>query len=212
MIFAIYTLLLCLLTTQAFYCANAFVSPRAFHSRINVGDAFHKKSPHELNMLPENYFAQLSSTVLSDEAAEFAIARAADSSLQGVRTFFAVSSGLVFAAIGLYFVTAAIIVPKAAQQLEKDTKRLQPGLWEEFEEKAKLEEGETLAARPELLQELGTIMQPIIMADFETSAESKGKPPLRSKDAKKKKEKKKKKKENKKKKSKETETLDESEP
>ena len=59
----------------------------------------------------------------------------------------------------------------AAAQLEVDTKRLRPGLWEEFEEK--LGEGETMATRPDLLQELGNTMQPIIIKDFEDSANAK---------------------------------------
>lgn len=49
------------------------------------------------------------------------------------------------------------------------------GLWEEYE--AKLEEGETMATRPDLLQELGNIMQPIIIEDFEKSANAKDAPP-----------------------------------
>jgi hypothetical protein len=86
----------------------------------------------------------------------------------------------VFAAIALYFVTGAIIVPKAAQQLERDTKRLRPGLWEEYEARAGLKEGEKMTDRPELLEELGSTMRPIIMADFETLAEAKSGPPPKS--------------------------------
>lgn len=52
------------------------------------------------------------------------------------------------------------------------------GLWEEYE--AKLEEGETMATRPDLLQELGNIMQPIIIKDFEESANAKDLPPKTS--------------------------------
>lgn len=59
----------------------------------------------------------------------------------------------------------------AAAELEKDTKRLRPGLWEEYE--AKLEEGETMVNRPDLLQELGNIMQPIIVKDYEVEADKK---------------------------------------
>ena len=64
-------------------------------------------------------------------------------------------------------------MPKATQQLEKDTKRLRPGLWEEYINKANLKDGETMTDRPALLEELGNTMKPIIMADFETEARSK---------------------------------------
>lgn len=62
-------------------------------------------------------------------------------------------------------------MPQAAAELEKDTKRLRPGLWEEYE--SKLEEGETMVNRPDLLQELGNIMQPIIVKDYEIEADKK---------------------------------------
>jgi len=67
--------------------------------------------------------------------------------------------------------TAAFLVPKAAEQLETDTKRLRPGLWEEYE--LKLELGETMVNRPDLLQELGNVMQPIIAQDYEMKAAEK---------------------------------------
>ena len=44
-------------------------------------------------------------------------------------------------------------------------------LWEEYE--AKLEEGETMVNRPDLLQELGNIMQPIIVKEYEMEADKK---------------------------------------
>ena len=73
--------------------------------------------------------------------------------LGALRTFFIVITAAVFGVTALVYLTAAFLVPRAAEQLEKDTKRLQPGLWEEYQEK--LEDGETMVNRPELLQELG---------------------------------------------------------
>ena len=73
--------------------------------------------------------------------------------LGALRTFFIVITAAVFGITALVYLTAAFLVPRAAEQLEKDTKRLQPGLWEEYQEK--LEDGETMVNRPELLQELG---------------------------------------------------------
>lgn len=183
MIVVIYVLLVCLVKSKA---CNAFVSPSptAIHSIIRtihaggVSQCGNKMSQSAMTMLPENCVTQFSSIVLTSTS-EAADAEAM-ASLQGLRTFFGASTALVFAAIALYFVTGAIIVPKAAQQLERDTKRLRPGLWEEYEARAGLKEGEKMTDRPELLEELGSTMRPIIMADFETLAEAKSGPPPKS--------------------------------
>lgn len=88
--------------------------------------------------------------------------------LSTLRTFFIVLTAAIFGITALAYLTAAFLVPKAAEQLEQDTRRLRPGLWEEYE--AKLNEGETMVNRPDLLQELGNIMQPIIVQDYEREA------------------------------------------
>ena len=85
--------------------------------------------------------------------------------LSTLRTFFIVLTASVFGITALAYLTAAFLVPKAAEQLEQDTKKLRPGLWEEYE--AKLNDGETMVNRPDLLQELGNIMQPIILEQYE---------------------------------------------
>ena len=66
--------------------------------------------------------------------------------LSTLRTFFVVLTAAAFGLTALAYITAAFIVPKAAEQLENDTKRLRPGLWEEYE--ARLEDGQTMANRP----------------------------------------------------------------
>ncbi len=157
------------------FCASsnnvlAFMQPKAFIKTRSCPAPFSpdfQTSSKPLQMLP-NDLSAVSSLLLSDDAAAI---EGANSALAGLRTFFVVITALVFGFAGLTFVTAAFIVPKAAEQLENDTKRLRPGLWEEFEEK--LGEGETMATRPDLLQELGNIMQPIIIKDFEDSANAK---------------------------------------
>jgi len=138
--------------------------PSIFQKVVNANDLTTSRS-----MLP-------SSVLLSDgvsAATSFAAANGADgnASLGALRTFFIVLSAAVFGLAALTFITAAVIVPKAAEQLEEDTKRLRPGLWEEYE--AKLDEGEVMAMRPDLLQELGNVMQPIIISNYEEEAEKK---------------------------------------
>jgi hypothetical protein len=77
--------------------------------------------------------------------------------------FLGVTAALFFGA-GLVFLYASYIIPQAAKMLEEQTKELAPALWEEYS--AKIEDGETLAMRPELMQELGEKMQPIIDRKF----------------------------------------------
>ena len=166
--------MLCLIISQSLNYTDAFVAPTAFSARTritNVGGAFdHTPSLSRLHVLPiEDVVSQCSSIVISSEAAD----AAAEASLKSLQTFFVASGALLFGAIGLYVVTGAIIVPKAARQLEKDTKRLRPGLWESYVEKAELRDSETMTDRPQLLEELGETMRPLILADFETQANKK---------------------------------------
>lgn len=88
--------------------------------------------------------------------------------LSSLRTFFIVLTASGFGLTALAYLTAVVIVPRAAEQLERDTRRLRPGLWEDYE--AKLEDGENMVMRPDLLQELGNVMQPIIFEDYEKEA------------------------------------------
>lgn len=88
--------------------------------------------------------------------------------LSTLRTFFIVVTAAVLGITAIAYLTAAFLIPKAAEQLEEDTNRLRPGLWEEYE--AKLEDGESMVNRPDLLQELGNVMQPIIVKEYENDA------------------------------------------
>lgn len=131
---------------------------------------------HEI--LPPSYLlsdgvggdASLPSTLLLSDGMS-AAAMDPSGSLSGLRTFFIVVGAVVVGFVLLATFTAAFVVPKAAEQLESDTKRLRPGLWEDFE--ARLGEGEMMVARPDLLQELGDIMKPVIVADYEAKANEK---------------------------------------
>lgn len=91
--------------------------------------------------------------------------------LASLRTFFIVCTAAVFGITAIAYLTAAFLVPKAAEQLERDAKRLRPGLWEEYE--ARLEEGESMVNRPDLLQELGNVIQPILLKEYEDDAATK---------------------------------------
>ena len=154
--------------------AEAFVAPRALSLTARSAAA----GPLGI-IAPVDTLVSTASVLLADEtglirdlapaaAADAAAAVDTDSLLSGLRTFFGVLTALVFGAFGLTYFVAAFIVPKAAEQLEADTRRLRPGLWEEYE--TKLEAGQTMATRPDILQELGEEMRPVILEDFERSA------------------------------------------
>lgn len=69
-------------------------------------------------------------------------------------------TAILFSIAGIALLYASIIVPAAANELEKECKDLAPELWEEYESKLKIEE--TMAQRPDLMQELGNKLQPLL--------------------------------------------------
>ena len=68
---------------------------------------------------------------------------------------------LLFAVLFISF-----IIPKAAEELERQVQKDYPELWEEYS--AQLKEGELLASRPDLIQELGEKIQALQMEQFES--------------------------------------------
>lgn len=79
-----------------------------------------------------------------------------------LRTIAVGITALVFFLAGLALLMVYIIGPAAAKGFEKECKELSPELWMEYQ--AKLEPGETIATRPDLVQELGTKIQPLLEA------------------------------------------------
>jgi hypothetical protein len=65
----------------------------------------------------------------------------------------------------LVVVLSSFVIPKAAEQLEQQAKAMDMELWEEYENR--LEPGEVLAMRPDLMQELGNIVTARTMAKYE---------------------------------------------
>lgn len=80
--------------------------------------------------------------------------------LDTIQTVLVVLTAGAFLIFGISYILAAFIIPKAAEQVEREAKELAPELWDEYQ--AKLGEGETMATRPDLLQELGNKIQPLI--------------------------------------------------
>ena len=74
-------------------------------------------------------------------------------------------TAILFLLAGLTYLTASVIVPAAAKELEKECKELAPELWDEYQ--TKLEPGQTMGQRPDLMQELGAKIQPLLDAKIE---------------------------------------------
>jgi hypothetical protein len=97
------------------------------------------------------------STITAPETSSFM-----DSAGDLVLNFAVVVTVLLFLLAGLTALTGSIIIPAAAKELEKECMELAPEFWDEYQ--AKLEPGQTIAERPELMQELGAKLQPLLDA------------------------------------------------
>jgi len=82
-------------------------------------------------------------------------------------------TAIVFFLAGATLLMANIIIPAAAQELEKECKELAPELWDEY--LRKLEPGQTMGQRPDLMQELGVKLQPLLDAKIAQMAQEQGK-------------------------------------
>lgn len=82
-----------------------------------------------------------------------------------ITTIASIIAILVFGFGALLLIMANIVIPQAAQELETKARKEYPDYWAACE--AKLEEGETLAMRPDLIQDLGRQVQEAELAKFE---------------------------------------------
>ena len=87
-----------------------------------------------------------------------------------IRNVAAGVTAILFLLVGLTYAYASFIIPAAAKELEKECKELDPQLWEQYQ--AKLGEGENMASRPDLIQELGTKLQPLLEAKLKSLDEA----------------------------------------
>eukprot|EP00529_Nitzschia_sp_RCC80_P021873 CAMPEP_0113467130 /NCGR_PEP_ID=MMETSP0014_2-20120614/14650_1 /TAXON_ID=2857 /ORGANISM="Nitzschia sp." /LENGTH=394 /DNA_ID=CAMNT_0000359417 /DNA_START=43 /DNA_END=1227 /DNA_ORIENTATION=+ /assembly_acc=CAM_ASM_000159 len=65
-------------------------------------------------------------------------------------------TAIIFLAAGLTYLTASILIPAGAQQLEQECLALIPDRWQEYQ--LKLEEGQSIKDRPDLMFELGLLL------------------------------------------------------
>jgi hypothetical protein len=144
-----------------------FTVPTAFASRIVRESTLLEAS--WLTSLPLADGEDLMNQVVRSDTASQAIDQVANSgggslmdTVTTVLTF--LFAGVLFF-FGLTYMMAAFIIPQAAKELERQTKELDPSLWEEYQ--AKLQSGETMDMRPDLMQELGNKVQVIMAEKFD---------------------------------------------
>jgi hypothetical protein len=106
-----------------------------------------------------------SGILLSDD---FGFGVTEDPLLSGLRTLGLVVLGFVTFSFVLSVVVATFVIPAAAKELEDNVKTQYPDLWSEYQ--GKMEEGETLMTRPDLMAELGRKMQTLQMEQFDKVA------------------------------------------
>jgi hypothetical protein len=161
-----------LLLTMLICYANALVAPRAFFGTrapcLNAmppslaGMAASSITLSGAEALPEMEPAALTPSELNDAAA---FVDQIDLVLVGLRSIAIGTIVVVALLVAISVFVANVIIPQAAQQLEVQVKEKYPDLWREYE--AKLEPGEVLAMRPDLIQELGNKMQQADFKEFE---------------------------------------------
>lgn len=143
---------------------NAFAPPRPFHSNV-------ARVPSSLNVMPPQIAESMPSThVAFADATNFAGTPQLVASVGEILGNVAVGvAGIVAVLVAITVLFASFIIPQAATQLEEQVKAKDPGLWLEYENR--LEPGETLAMRPDLMKELGDKMQQITIAEFDAMQE-----------------------------------------
>jgi len=155
---------------------DAFVPPKTFanNHRFTITLPNESSPRHHRPIIPLNAILPIDTTAAiatTISSSTLTLSDDLNSSLELLKNVIYAITSVVVGFLGLTFFTINFVIPKAAEQLEADTNRLRPGLWEEYQ--AKLGEGETMATRPDLLQELGNVMKPLVMDSYEASATAK---------------------------------------
>jgi hypothetical protein len=137
----------------------AFVMPKSFIPSIQAPETVKLSA---LGASPFNHDL-LSTSALSSSSPSFTFL--ADGIGGTITTIASVIAIIVFVFGALLLIMANIVIPQAAQELERKAREEYPHYWAACE--AKLEEGEILAMRPDLIQELGRQVQEADLKKFE---------------------------------------------
>ena len=147
---------------------GTFVAPKALVSLVKTSPTTESLSclhslPPPLLDTNEQVLVPLSSSALDSTSTILS-----DGIAGTLTTIASVIAIIVFAFGALLLIMANIVIPQAAKELEEKARKEYPQEWAACE--AKLEEGEVLAMRPDLIQELGRQVQEGDLKKFETMA------------------------------------------
>jgi len=162
------------LAVSALPVTVAFQSPLPMTAAIQIPPTFlHSlllpyNNEHQSSLFQATYGATEAIGLVSQHHATVWIADGG--TVDTIRNIAAGVTAFLFLLAGLTYAYASIIIPAAAKELEKECKELDPQLWTQYS--AKLGEGETMASRPDLMQELGTKLQPLIEAKLKALDEA----------------------------------------
>ena len=147
-------LLICILASSVeSFSPQSLITKAAVSSAAFVPSSVLQNENFESSVIPHSAF-ESSFAVLAEGGA-----------MDILRNVAVAITAVVFLLAGITLVTASIIIPAAAKELEKECKELAPELWDEYQ--GLLEPGQTIAQRPELMQELGAKLQPLLDAKME---------------------------------------------
>jgi len=152
----------CALTSvaQAFVSPNAFVPTAVYPSKSSLPSTLF---PLDLDLSTlKNHMAFVTSSS--------SISLAENPIVSVLSSIFSVIGVFVVISLVLSVIVFAFVVPAAAKELESTARSKYPDLWNEYQ--AKLEPGEDLTVRPDLIQELGNKIQRLEMEKFDRVADA----------------------------------------
>ena len=147
------------------FLPTAFVSQRAVLPTSAYSHSVLKATPLQFDALASGLTTPFASTFsLADE---FGFDDP-NPLLAGIQGLFSIIGAFVAITLLLSVLVSVFLVPAAAKELEENVKSKYPDLWYEYQ--AKLEPGEDLSQRPDLMNELGSKFQKLQMEEFDKAA------------------------------------------
>lgn len=152
--------------------AHGFVQPTAFaattkYSTSSLLTGLDALPSQQIDALHNQFLSLTSSLSLADDAFEMDPGNSIISGLSSAATFV---GGVVLFFVVVSVLVATFIIPAAAKELEENVRKNYPDLWQECS--AKLEPGEDLSMRPDLIQEMGNKYQSLQLEEFNRAAKA----------------------------------------
>ncbi|KAG7359309.1 hypothetical protein IV203_015898 [Nitzschia inconspicua] len=120
------------------------------HSIVNTDDV-------ATALIPNNPFYDSLMTTTTSPFSFFVVADGGGGDVTDIlRTVALAVTAILFLVAGITYLTAAILIPAGAQQLEVECQQFIPQTWNEYQQK--LDDGQSIQDRPDLMFELGLLL------------------------------------------------------